>query len=67
MQLFSGKINYIYFSPCLSKYHHRTQESLDHGVEKVSDIYKNYVNNVGIKDRSMIWNSLVLALSTNLC
>ncbi|KAJ8520414.1 hypothetical protein ONZ45_g2762 [Pleurotus djamor] len=35
----------------------RTQQSLDEGVVKVKDIYKNFVNNVGIKDRSMIWNS----------
>ncbi|KDQ59570.1 hypothetical protein JAAARDRAFT_174980 [Jaapia argillacea MUCL 33604] len=34
----------------------RTQESLDQGVEKIRSIYKNYAK-VGIKDRSMIWNS----------
>jgi succinate dehydrogenase (ubiquinone) flavoprotein subunit len=34
----------------------RTQESLDEGVEKVKSIYDNF-KNVGIKDRSMIWNS----------
>ncbi|KAG2021023.1 succinate dehydrogenase flavoprotein subunit, variant 2 [Coprinopsis cinerea AmutBmut pab1-1] len=34
----------------------RTQESLDEGVEKVREIYNNF-KNVGIKDRSMIWNS----------
>jgi len=34
----------------------RTQQTLDEGVEKVSDIYKNFAN-VGTKDRSMIWNS----------
>jgi succinate dehydrogenase (ubiquinone) flavoprotein subunit len=34
----------------------RTQQTLDEGVEKVRKIYKNY-ENVGIKDRSMIWNS----------
>lgn len=37
----------------------RTQESLDEGVVKVQDIYKNFAK-VGIKDRSMIWNSYVL-------
>jgi succinate dehydrogenase (ubiquinone) flavoprotein subunit len=37
----------------------RTQETLDEGVQKMRDIYKNFAN-VGIKDRSMIWNSLVL-------
>ncbi|TFK29889.1 succinate dehydrogenase flavo protein subunit [Coprinopsis marcescibilis] len=34
----------------------RTQQSLDEGVEKVRKIYDNF-KNVGIKDRSMIWNS----------
>ncbi|PPQ78097.1 hypothetical protein CVT25_015631 [Psilocybe cyanescens] len=34
----------------------RTQQSLDEGVEKMRAIYKSY-DNVGIKDRSMIWNS----------
>ncbi|KAK0503184.1 FAD binding domain-containing protein [Armillaria luteobubalina] len=34
----------------------RTQESLDEGVKKVSEIYKTF-SQVGIKDRSMIWNS----------
>lgn len=29
---------------------------MDEGVEKVKAIYKNF-DNVGIKDRSMIWNS----------
>ena len=32
------------------------QESLDEGVQKLQGIYKNFAN-VGIKDRSMIWNS----------
>jgi len=35
---------------------YRTQESLDEGVKKVREIYKSF-DNVGIKDRSMIWNS----------
>ncbi|EIW60778.1 succinate dehydrogenase [Trametes versicolor FP-101664 SS1] len=34
----------------------RTQQSLDEGVEKIRQIYKTY-EQVGIKDRSMIWNS----------
>ncbi|WWC91615.1 succinate dehydrogenase [ubiquinone] flavoprotein subunit 2, mitochondrial [Kwoniella dendrophila CBS 6074] len=34
----------------------RTQESLDQGVEKMTEVYKQY-DQVGIKDRSMIWNS----------
>ncbi len=36
----------------------RTQESLDEGVQRVSAIYKKF-EDVGIKDRSMIWNSQV--------
>lgn len=35
---------------------HSTQKTLDEGVEKMRDIYKSY-DQVGIKDRSMIWNS----------
>ena len=34
----------------------RTQESLDSGVKGMYDIYKQY-DDIGIKDRSMIWNS----------
>ncbi|THG98719.1 hypothetical protein EW026_g3522 [Hermanssonia centrifuga] len=34
----------------------RTQESLDEGVQKLRQIFKSY-DQVGIKDRSMIWNS----------
>ncbi|KAI6103534.1 succinate dehydrogenase [Pisolithus sp. B1] len=34
----------------------RTQETLDEGVEKLRTIYKSF-DQVGIKDRSMIWNS----------
>ena len=34
----------------------RTQESLDEGVRRMTDVYKSY-DQVGIKDRSMIWNS----------
>lgn len=40
----------------------RTQSSLDEGVKKMRAIYKSY-DNVGIKDRSMIWNSYVPQLS----
>ena len=40
----------------------RTQESLDEGVEKIQKVDASY-RNLGIKDRSMIWNSdLVEAL-----
>ena len=38
----------------------RTQSSLDEGVAKMNKIYQKY-NDVGIKDRSMIWNSCVLS------
>lgn len=34
----------------------RTQESLDEGVEKLKQIYNTF-QQVGIRDRSMIWNS----------
>ena len=34
----------------------RTQESLDEGVKKMTDVYKSY-DHIGIKDRSMIWNT----------
>ncbi|KAK2466962.1 hypothetical protein APHAL10511_001220 [Amanita phalloides] len=34
----------------------RTQDSLDEGVQRVSAIYNKF-KDVGIKDRSMIWNS----------
>ncbi|KAK7043611.1 succinate dehydrogenase flavoprotein subunit [Paramarasmius palmivorus] len=34
----------------------RTQQSLDEGVQKMREIYKSF-DQVGIKDRSMIWNS----------
>ena len=39
-----------------------TQESLDEGVQKLRQIFKTY-DSVGIKDRSMIWNSLVVPRS----
>lgn len=34
----------------------RTQSSLDEGVRRMTEVYKTY-DQVGIKDRSMIWNS----------
>jgi len=34
----------------------RTQETLNEGLAKVREIYKSF-DKVGIKDRSMIWNS----------
>jgi succinate dehydrogenase (ubiquinone) flavoprotein subunit len=37
----------------------RTQETLDEGVGKIKEIYNTF-KDVGIKDRSMIWNSCVL-------
>jgi len=39
----------------------RTQSSLDEGVKKMYDVYKSY-DQVGIKDRSMIWNTYVFSL-----
>jgi succinate dehydrogenase (ubiquinone) flavoprotein subunit len=36
----------------------RTQSSLDEGVAKMNKIYHKY-DDIGIKDRSMIWNSFV--------
>jgi succinate dehydrogenase (ubiquinone) flavoprotein subunit len=36
----------------------RTQSTLDEGVSKMRDIYKSF-SKVGVKDRSMIWNSYV--------
>ena len=39
----------------------RTQQSLDEGVTRMREIYNNF-KNVGIKDRSMIWNSWVVYL-----
>jgi succinate dehydrogenase (ubiquinone) flavoprotein subunit len=38
-----------------------TQQSLDEGVQKMHQIYKSF-DNIGIKDRSMIWNSYSLCL-----
>ena len=35
-----------------------TQQSLDEGVEKMKEIYKSFAD-VGITDRSLIWNSCV--------
>jgi succinate dehydrogenase (ubiquinone) flavoprotein subunit len=34
----------------------RTQESLDEGVQKINAVDQTF-KDVGIKDRSMIWNS----------
>lgn len=39
----------------------RTEESLQHGVKELSRVLSTW-KDVGIKDRSMIWNSLVLFL-----
>ena len=55
MLLSSGKsATHLVVTTSISSY--RTQESLDEGVKKVREIYKSF-DNVGIKDRSMIWNS----------
>lgn len=42
--------------------HNSTQESLDEGVEKLRGIFSSF-KDVGIKDRSMIWNSYVVGPS----
>ena len=36
-----------------------TQKTLNEGVEKVRSIYKTF-DNIGIKDRSMMWNFVPL-------
>jgi len=41
----------------------RTQSSLDNGVKDMNKIYHKY-DQIGIKDRSMIWNTFVLSFST---
>jgi len=41
----------------------RTQESLDEGVKNLREIYNTFPQ-VGIKDRSMIWNSYVVSKCT---
>lgn len=40
----------------------RTQESLENGVTELSRVLGSW-KDVGIKDRSMIWNSFVFSLS----
>ncbi len=35
-----------------------TEKTLEEGINKMTQVYKNF-ENVGIKDRSMIWNSYV--------
>ena len=42
----------------------RTEQTLAEGVEKVTHIYKEF-DKVGIKDRSLIWNSCVVSLISN--
>ena len=46
----------IFTSKFILIYYYRTQETLDEGVQKMRKIYKQF-DKVGIKDRSMIWNS----------
>jgi succinate dehydrogenase (ubiquinone) flavoprotein subunit len=46
-----------FFTSVLMKLN-RTQSTLDEGVQKLRAIYKSF-DNVGIKDRSMIWNTCV--------
>lgn len=65
MLLSSGgkRINPSYF-PSHALLISRTQESLDQGVDAVREIYKSF-DKVGIKDRSMIWNSWVLFFASH--
>jgi len=58
MRLFSGISVTLLIVDSKADTMGRTQSSLDEGVSKMKDIYKSY-NDVGIKDRSMIWNSYV--------
>ena len=41
---------------CVTHVQCSTQATLDEGVQKIRKIYETY-EQVGIKDRSMIWNS----------
>ena len=56
--VFRYVVLYGFFAPCKAYYIIvcSTQESLDEGVQKIRNIYNSY-EKVGIKDRSMIWNS----------
>jgi hypothetical protein len=56
MQQFSGLWCSMHTLFLFTFFFRRTQQTLNEGVEKVRAIYKNF-DNVGIKDRSMIWNS----------
>ena len=60
MPLSSGALDRHLFEISLGQLRRvgRTQESLDEGVEKLKQIYNTF-QQVGIKDRSMIWNSYV--------
>ena len=56
MQQSSGLSPNAHFISMSYSFSRRTQETLDEGVQKMRKIYKQF-DNVGIKDRSMIWNS----------
>jgi len=56
MLLSSGRKQLLSYPSSHTFFVSRTQASLDEGVEKVREIYKSF-DNVGVKDRSMIWNS----------
>ena len=56
MQQSSGLFSYVHVILMPYSFSRRTQETLDEGVQKMRKIYKQF-DGVGIKDRSMIWNS----------
>ena len=58
MLLSSGTLVVLTFIVSGVDHPYSTQETLDEGVEKLRSIYKTF-EQVGIKDRSMIWNSSV--------
>jgi hypothetical protein len=65
MLLSSGQSNSAKFE-CVVKLmfdgNYSTQQTLDEGVEKLRTIYTSF-EDVGVKDRSMIWNSCVICLN----
>lgn len=56
MPLFSGVLCHFHATNSENDDPRSTQQSLDEGVQKIRQIYKSF-DNIGIKDRSMIWNS----------
>ena len=56
MLLYSGRSARCSKMGCITHVPYSTQATLDEGVQKIRKIYETY-EQVGIKDRSMIWNS----------